>query len=102
MTNTKQAQRTPGPWQYVIGQSGTRGLICTTTGETVVNIHAPAQIEANAAFIVRACNAHDDLLAALKYIATRKYNDRGYDENMRPFICDLQETARDAIAKAEA
>ena len=54
----------------------------------------------NAAFIVRACNAHDDLLAALRYIASRVPSHR--DDNLRPLVADLQETALHAIAKAES
>jgi len=48
-----------------------RGVISTLA---ITNEHS----EANAAFIVRACNAHDDLVVALKSIIenTRKYSDQ--------------------------
>jgi hypothetical protein len=62
--------RTPTPWN-LSGNSAwwdgakDRGAVFECRIRT--GTHVPAgQNEANAAFIVRACNAHDDLLAALR------------------------------------
>lgn len=38
----------------------------SATGEIIAKLTDSQNIAANASFIVRACNAHDDLLAALK------------------------------------
>ena len=69
-TTTK---RTPGPWlldgDHGYGNlNGTRirdekrGYVLSVAIGDVPELNAPA----NAEFIVRACNAHDDLVAALK------------------------------------
>ena len=64
---TEQATRTPGPWktegaQVLSDQCLYPVAICE--GGT------PDEGEANAAFIVRACNAHDDQVAALEAALT--------------------------------
>lgn len=51
-----------------------------------------AQQDANAAFIVRACNSHDALVAALKTIACEHYESAQY----------ARDVARAALAKAGA
>jgi hypothetical protein len=58
---------------------------------------------ANAEFIVLACNAHDELLAALEEIAESPAGAYSrdpvkYRDNV---IADIQEKARAAIAKAK-
>lgn len=64
--DTKQAQRTPVPWEAIgctvqtdtlFGNSRFVALTATPAERTETD-------EANALFIVRACNAHDDLLKA--------------------------------------
>lgn len=50
--------------------------------------------KANAAFIVRACNAHDDLVKALEYF----YDAARHDKNVDPFAFKL---AYAALAKAK-
>ena len=76
------AKRTPGPWE-VAGPSGNMGesfVIETSNGEKTIGWVANTgaendehgvtteEDEANAAFIVRACNNHDALLGALENI----------------------------------
>lgn len=56
-----------------------------------------AERHANAAFIVRACNAHDDLLAALKRIVTA-YDLPGHWQDE---VAQAMGQARAAIARAE-
>lgn len=60
--------RTPGPWrQNVLLVTDKRGgTIAHCTRWEGATVPKPEVAEANAAFIVRACNAHDELLAALK------------------------------------
>ena len=61
-------KHTPGPWYAVTGDRA------VTIGAAILGEHAPLatvdyteeNAQANAAFIVRACNVHDDLLAALR------------------------------------
>ena len=73
MTTTSKPARTPGPWKIVSSRAN------TAMGAPVENeIHGDGYVvarlgrfytdtqEANAAFIVRSCNAHDDLVAALR------------------------------------
>lgn len=75
---TQETKHTPTPWDYGY-QGGKYGkgelLITGDKGEEysalVGQIHTidPKEAEANAAFIVRACNAHDELVAALECAA---------------------------------
>jgi len=51
--------------------------------------------KANMGFIIRACNAHNDLLAALHLIA------RSSEFNGGTWLAEVQQIAREAIAKAE-
>ena len=75
------AAHTPTPWVLVekpttagtvfkVGSQqmvdGTHGGICLYDDHTSLNPHVPGTQEANAAFIVRACNSHDQLVAAVK------------------------------------
>ena len=84
---TQQAQHTPGPWRYtdggIIDNAPPRGHagveIADVLGADTHDRRGPVlkqEARANAAFIVRACNSHDDLLAACKFaldsIASRK------------------------------
>lgn len=67
-------QHTPTPWkvcdiavndQWHVGS--TIGAADPADGRRVCDVsRIPANYQANAAFIVRACNAHDALVAALK------------------------------------
>jgi hypothetical protein len=66
---TTQA-RTPGRWH--IDRQSPHSPICIKPypGRIVCDIDgADGEAEANAAFIVRACNAHDDLVGALQIAA---------------------------------
>jgi hypothetical protein len=98
MTQTKH---TPTPWYWDAqvwnydAQLDAPWLVSETKGRPVVlRVDGQGKIhitEANAKFIARACNVHDELLAVLKEvvaIADRK--------------TDLFDKARAAIAKAEA
>lgn len=65
-------QRTPGPWKY----DATWALILGPKGEEVAAVHSGGGSDTrrpdwhtaweNAAFIIRACNAHDELIEACK------------------------------------
>ena len=73
MTNT--TARTPGPWRVenlIDGRIGIRadnyGFIAWFNSPSGVNPDWDAAREPNAAFIVRAANSHDEMLAALEEI----------------------------------
>lgn len=107
MNTSKQVQarqgaeqtHTPTPWRY-----------CKTNGSPTSGQHMIAgskpgylaeirdcgsgDVSANAAFIVRACNAHDELVAALRDIART-------DRTTKTSAADLADIARAALAKAE-
>jgi len=67
-TKTTTAQHTPGPWALHPRVTENppriycRGVIIATVDTSAPD---PGEREVNAAFIIRACNAHDELLAAL-------------------------------------
>jgi hypothetical protein len=81
---------TPGPWGINI-TAGNRPLIDSGSYDIAVVSKQPGEsaMHANAAFIVRACNAHDDLVAALEKIATGWH-----------WIGECVRTAQAALAKA--
>lgn len=71
-----EAKQTPAPWSVIEHSWATTGIYAGEVRIAVLDIKAEAtedtqidleeQMRANAAFIVRAVNAHDELLAALK------------------------------------
>ena len=69
-----ETKRTPGPWTTGIRQEGGRGFavreIRAADGECIADIRGidSGINAANAAYIVRACNSHDELVAALRYM----------------------------------
>lgn len=97
-------QHTPTPWSgghyssvvgcLIVGQGGR--LICDTA------IQPKELAEANAVFIVRACNAHEELLSALKVVAKDccMALDGTWDKSDEGFR-DTLELVEAAIAKAE-
>src|ERR1022692_4299500 len=106
MTNTKQAQRTPGPWH--LNWSNGENIVRTIETDRALEVAImttgdfgdPTEL-ANARSIVRACNAHDDLIAVarrcdelLSVICATNHPPK----TSIALITDL----RTAIAKAEA
>ena len=96
-----QTKHTPGPWYTRHGQISS---LSSSHGCTIANCNRTAkgipdeEIEANAAFIVRACNAHDDLLNALQLaVATIERLERHAPNSANGTL----DVAKAAIAKAE-
>jgi hypothetical protein len=90
-------QHTPTPWQvdaskHSVSIVADRFCVAQTATAQTGNV-APA--EANAAFIVRACNAHDELVAALRELLWTEQFD---DDDPRLIAARLQ--SRAALAKA--
>lgn len=90
MSNKEQSQHTPTPWE--IETKGSKHFIDGSDGLTVAyldrsGVREKGEIEANAAFIVTACNAYEanqselasnrrtiaELTAALRDIASEQY-----------------------------
>ena len=119
------AARTPGPWElieanehhgpFIIGETGdvcdlyvmTRPGFASTRNGGPSKPHHFANAEANAAFIVRAVNCHDELLAALKALhheaghLCKQLAARGLPGVPGDTVDRVMEQARAAIAKAE-
>ena len=95
-----QTKHTPGPW---IQENGSIKAVSRGHWFPVARIEkrkfTPEGIEANAAFIVRACNTHDEMLAALKYVV--KYHREHDSGEGELFGLDFVTTCIAAIAKAE-
>jgi hypothetical protein len=71
------SERTPGPWDWIKydGRGFVQYFIVDSRGTVIAEL-SPPNDDDNAAFIVKACNAHDELVAerdrmqvALRYIA---------------------------------
>ena len=76
----KQEKHTPTPYK-VIGGEGTCRIVATLYDnpyDVAINITPE-----DAAFIVRACNAHDKLVEALGVIARRLTGARGNDTRLK-------------------
>jgi formylmethanofuran dehydrogenase subunit B len=100
-------ERTPGPWKAgkfssVVGCPITAQPDPSRNTVVIAGVHGAfgddyqAEVEANAAFIVRACNAHEDLLEALRR-ADRALENVGMADDAQARV-----EIRDAIAKATA
>lgn len=97
-------RHTPGPWGCVGTSNHAHDYRLTKPNGDTLPINSSAndhsEQRANAAFIVRACNAHDELLAALKMaeeMVSSLYETAGLDADTDPDILKI----RAAIAKAE-
>jgi len=93
-----EIKHTPGPWRIdapagsvIIGPDEI-DVALTFAGSGFRELETD---EANAEFIVRACNSHDELLAALQRVADWIFNIDG------DCVADAQAWARAAIAKAK-
>lgn len=108
-----ETKHTPTPWQTNEGGDGgwfiwnsnggisTKDLVATCVGRVNPDHRDPKVAAADAAFIVRACNAHDDLLTNLKgaiaaHDAWAASSD--YDGSPEP---DYVTAGRMAVANAE-
>ena len=90
-------KHTPTPWILVYGDvirnmDGERVADCDTTALDTRPRPPIEKDKANAAFIVRACNAHGDLVAALESILV-------WDDGNLPG--DILDDARAIVAKAK-
>ena len=99
-----ETSHTPGPWK----QHATPGKIYASVrgadGRCVADCGSRSDViaQANAEFIVRACNAHDDLLEALE--ACERALDEAYfaePDGCGCLACESLRKARAAIAKAK-
>lgn len=98
---------TPGPWKPIHAEYHPFGTLIQAFYEDesmqVKELTAVGYIydPADAAFVVRACNAHDDLLAALELCLFALVDDpNGPDRLMTPAERKAADTARTAIRKA--
>jgi len=98
-------KHTPGPWSVGTGlrTSAGKGIGFIAEIKTLPN-RDYQQMEANADFIVRACNSHDELLEALKECLKAvntviAFSDMAGHESLS-FI-RVKKMAEQAIAKAE-
>ena len=97
-------QHTPTPWKVLQAgdPSGVPRVTSDKGGVAVICVNRymgekgpSAEESANAAFIVRACNAHDELVAALRELLWTEQFD---DDDPRLIAARLQ--SRAALAKA--
>lgn len=101
-STTTKASHTPTPWTLMPGDSAPR---ITIDGDKewpivpVISGPSKAHARANAAFIVKAVNCHEELLEALKlaYAALRNPSERHQSKDER----GLTQTITEAIAASE-
>jgi len=109
-----KAKRTPGPYRY--RDSFSEGepigfVLLSRDNEAIADIlylcpegsegqRDEAEAEANAAFIVRACNVHDELVEALEASVDHGHPKSGLEPG-RGVVCKVCDASRAALAKAE-
>lgn len=110
-------QHTPTPWivkkvrtqvgycfnvgpQHIVDD--THGGACLYDDSTSFNPHAEGEQEANAAFIVTACNCHDELVAALRdaHDLLGQYKGHARYKRSREY-CTTMTAIESILAKAE-
>jgi hypothetical protein len=103
--NAQTAARTAGPLYLAsdiidreVDGYTTQAVSIAADGEAVALVFAAHRGTSNADFIVQACNAHDDLVAALQYIVRNDAGPRKY----KSLIEEFKYQARAALAKAGA
>jgi len=92
---------TPGPWiaTQAFYEGWPRDTYCVETANHICVCHKVKEVDA--AFIVRACNSHADLLAALKQIKHTLAHGRNVGENIVTAAIEAEDIARAAIASME-
>lgn len=108
---TPKPERTPGTWKWHpnYGHAGPlKGAFIDTDRSNIAQVvsigcaadgsSSQEQCEANAAFIVLACNAHDELVAALRdlLVITKSYRD-----SLKWTETQVEREARAVLAKVE-
>jgi hypothetical protein len=94
-------EHSPLPWRVVNVAVGQWSVFCADENpwsRAVVNLHSGRPVqerEANAEFIARACNSHDELTAALSAVLA------AYEHRVGDGLTPLILNARAALARAE-
>jgi hypothetical protein len=101
-----QTERTAGKWKLSPTDDtciidAERNVVAEISGDYNSQDTWPL-MEANARFIVTACNAHDELVAALREIAGREFGPSIHDAQTARYSGWAVELARAALASAEA
>lgn len=89
------SRHTPTPWQ--VGQAGNANIVHFDGDDVRPVAHAEAN---NVAFIVRACNSHDELLEALSAVTESLADTRDVELGNDPDGWEAVKKGRAAIAKA--
>ena len=105
---TQTAKHTPGPWVcndecliygQVSGDEPEAPFVADCARECAAGQYTE-QEKANAAFIVRACNAHRDMLEALEFVAMTFADIEA--SKRKGYYTECPKIVADAIAKATA
>lgn len=90
-------KRTAGPWKYAVAHWASAGGIYIEAGGVEI---ATAETVEDASFIVRACNAHDELLAVVERYARNRVGSCQCAGGESPYAPCLPCMARAALKKA--
>lgn len=97
------SRRTPGPWSLASYNLDTLSVVAGERSICDIVGDMPVDLE-NARFIVRACNAHDELVAALKILLPGLVLDLRYadDDDDKDAMRARIDTVAAALARAES
>jgi hypothetical protein len=93
----KETSHTPGPWNLDAPFPEMANRIVDADGFDIVDMGPGPSPLANAAFIVRACNAYDDMLAALERVG--KYFEQKGTAETQGVACDVWAAIRKATGQ---
>ena len=100
-----KTKHTPLPWHFQDEYIRADSENMDDSGNVVADVYCKPStthaeiMEANAAFIVRACNSHDELVAALESMMPERI---GYGQSMSiDMYLNAVDKARAALAKAK-
>jgi pyrroloquinoline quinone (PQQ) biosynthesis protein C len=97
-----QTQHTSGPWRTFDAFTDVEIVTDRPTAnetESIVQFKGQSNARANAAFIVRACNSHADLIQALEFVSMT-FADMEASER-KGYLTECPKIVAAALAKAE-
>jgi len=95
--------RTPGPWETSTIKLANKvewDICGSDGGDIIADLMGCENAKANAAFIVRACNAHDDLMEACHQMWAA-LDERILNASKGASVKEALEKIKQAISKAE-
>src|SRR5271157_3455432 len=96
-----EVQHTPTPWKVSVHVDGCNFTSYMINEVELAGAESDEEAEANAAFIVRAVNAHEELLRVAKFLITLDDDCGREHRRINGLLSDARLMVEQAIARAE-